>query len=150
MSESARYNLLAAVSFNDAANAGSTPEELVDAYRLEVIADRDAQIIAWLEKKAREEGTSNKERRTRADAIARMADKLSRGAVRPPLSTGPDAIEYGIRVTSNGPDSEVLRYPGDSRSDIEDRLTRHRTGNPDAHLVQRTVRHSKWTETAST
>lgn len=28
---SARDDLLAAVSFNDAANAGSTPEELVDA-----------------------------------------------------------------------------------------------------------------------
>ncbi|MEU8740553.1 hypothetical protein [Streptomyces halstedii] len=86
----ARDDLLAAISFNDAANAGSTPEELVDAYRLEAIADRDAQIIEWLEKKAREEGTSNKERRTRADVLARMADKLSRGAVRPPPSKGPD------------------------------------------------------------
>lgn len=90
---SAHENLLAAVGFNDAANAGSTPEELVDAHRLAVIADRDAQIVVWLAKKAREEGTSNKERRTRADAIYRMADKLSRGAVRPPLSKGPDTSE---------------------------------------------------------
>lgn len=86
----ARDELLAAVGFNDAANACSTPEELVDAYRLAVIADRDAQIIAWLEQKAREEGTSNKDSRLRATAIYRMADKLSRGAVRPPLSKGPD------------------------------------------------------------
>ncbi|MFI7890959.1 hypothetical protein ACIFUY_06800 [Streptomyces sp. CACIS-1.16CA] len=89
---SARENLLAAVSFNDAANAGHTPEELVDAYRLAVIAERDAQVIEWLTQKAREEGTSNKERRTRADVLFRMADKLSRGAVRPPLSKGSDPV----------------------------------------------------------
>ncbi|WP_097865855.1 hypothetical protein [Streptomyces sp. rh34] len=64
---------------------------LLDAYRLAVIAERDAQIIAWLEKKAREEGSSNKERRSRAEVLFRMADKMSRGAVRPPLSKGPDA-----------------------------------------------------------
>ncbi|WP_411095923.1 hypothetical protein [Streptomyces sp. 020-2-3H-GM] len=89
---SARDNLLAAISFNDAVNAGTTPDELVDAYRLAVIADRDAQIIEWLGKKAREEGASNKERRTRADVLFRMADKLSRGAVRPPLSKGPGPV----------------------------------------------------------
>ncbi|MET9055496.1 hypothetical protein ABZW50_30545 [Streptomyces bacillaris] len=89
---SARDELLAAISFNDAANAGSTPDELVDAHRLVVIAERDAQIIEWLTKKAHEEGTSNKERRTRADVLFRMADKLSRGAVRPPLSKGPDPV----------------------------------------------------------
>ncbi|WP_331729017.1 hypothetical protein OG693_39210 (plasmid) [Streptomyces sp. NBC_01259] len=64
-------------------------EEKADAYRLEVIAERDAQIIAWLEKKAREEGRNNKDSRTRGDVLFRMADKLSRGAVRPPLSKGP-------------------------------------------------------------
>ncbi|WP_097964904.1 hypothetical protein [Streptomyces sp. or20] len=89
---SARHDLLAAVSFNDAANAGSTPEELVDAHRLEAIAERDAQIIEWLLKKAREEGRSNKDSRTRGDVLARMADKLSRGAVRPPLSRGSDPL----------------------------------------------------------
>lgn len=57
------------------------------------IAERDAQIIEWLEKKAHEEGTSNKERRARAGVLYRMADKLSRGAVRPPLSKGPDPEE---------------------------------------------------------
>lgn len=62
---------------------------LVDRHHAEVTAYRDAQIIAWLEKKAREEGTSNKDSRLRATAIYRMADKLSRGAVRPPLSGAP-------------------------------------------------------------
>ncbi|MGW3298419.1 hypothetical protein [Streptomyces rubiginosohelvolus] len=89
---SARDNLLDAISFNDAANTGSTPDELVDAHRLAAIAERDAQIIEWLTKKAHEEGTSNKERRTRADVLFRMADKMSRGAVRPPLSKGPDPV----------------------------------------------------------
>ena len=92
MSEDARYDLLAAVSFNDAVNAGSTPDELVEAYRLAVIAERDAQIITWLGKKGREEGSSNKDSRNRADVLFRMADKLSRGAVRPPLSKRPDPL----------------------------------------------------------
>ncbi|MEU7737295.1 hypothetical protein AB0B51_30115 [Streptomyces griseus] len=89
---SARENLLDAIGFADAMNLGSEPEWLIDAYRLAVIAERDAHIIEWLTKKAHEEGTSNKERRTRADALFRMADKLSRGAVRPPLSKGPAPV----------------------------------------------------------
>ncbi|TXS48899.1 hypothetical protein [Streptomyces sp. OR43] len=70
--------------------AETTQKQSVAAVRIEAIADRDAQIIAWLEKKAAEEGTSNKAARVRATAIYRMADKLSRGAVRPPLSKGAD------------------------------------------------------------
>ncbi|MFJ6239059.1 hypothetical protein ACIQH0_33825 [Streptomyces griseus] len=89
---SARENLLDAIGFADALNLGSEPEWLIDAYRLAVIAERDAQIIEWLTKKAHEEGTSNKERRTRADVLFRMAGKLSRGAVRPPLSKGPAPV----------------------------------------------------------
>ncbi|WP_406325874.1 hypothetical protein OG784_13070 [Streptomyces sp. NBC_01617] len=71
-------------------NVYSQPEveRALDAYRAEVIADRDAQIIAWLVKKAGEEGSSNKDSRVRATATYRLADKLSRGAVRPPLSKG--------------------------------------------------------------
>ena len=52
------------------------------ADRAQVIAERDAQIVAWLAKKAHEYGTSNRENRTKAEAVWRMADKLSRGAVR--------------------------------------------------------------------
>lgn len=55
----------------------------LEAGRTTAAADRDKQIIAWLEKKAREEGTSNKDSRVRATATYRLADKLSRGAVRP-------------------------------------------------------------------
>ncbi|WP_228181306.1 hypothetical protein [Streptomyces anulatus] len=55
----------------------------LEAARTTAAADRDQQIIAWLEKKAREEGTSNKDSRVRTTATYRLADKLSRGAVRP-------------------------------------------------------------------
>lgn len=57
-------------------------ERHLNAYRAEVIAERDAQIIAWLGKKAHEYGTSNRDARAKAEAVGRMADKLSRGAVR--------------------------------------------------------------------
>ncbi|MGW4040429.1 hypothetical protein ACWEIM_29835 [Streptomyces sp. NPDC004778] len=55
----------------------------LEAGRTTAAADRDKQIIAWLEQKAAEYGTSNRERRAKAEAVDRMADKLSRGAVRP-------------------------------------------------------------------
>lgn len=71
-------------------------------YRAEVIAGRDAQIVAWLRKKAAEEGTHNKGARVRATAILRMADKLSRGAVRPPLSSA-DALTL----------TDAETYPGE-------------------------------------
>ncbi|MFJ1900451.1 hypothetical protein [Streptomyces sp. NPDC088115] len=64
----------------------------LEAVKSTVVAERDAQIIAWLEKKAGEEGTSNKDSRLRRTTIYRLADKLSRGAVRPPLSKGPDPL----------------------------------------------------------
>ena len=57
-------------------------EEMADAFRAEVIAERDAQIVTWLTKKAREYGDSNRENRAKAEAVACMASKLSRGAVR--------------------------------------------------------------------
>lgn len=75
-----------------AAGWNKVTQEEADEMYAEAIAERDAQIITWLEKKAREEGSSNKERRTRADVLFRMADKLSRGAVRPPLSKGPEPL----------------------------------------------------------
>lgn len=77
-------------------------------YRVEVIASRDAQIIAWLEKKADEEGTHNKGARMRAAVIRRMADKLSRGAVRPPLSKdatpAPDFYQPGYTYSDTDPE----------------------------------------------
>lgn len=55
----------------------------LEAARTTAAADRDKQIITWLAKKAGEYGTSNRENRAKAEAVGRMADKLSRGAVRP-------------------------------------------------------------------
>lgn len=81
--------------------------------RDKVIAERDAQIIEWLTKRAGEEGTSNKDSRVRATAIYRMADKLSRGAVRPPLSKGPDTSAedalLAIRTAAQGDDMPQVR-----------------------------------------
>lgn len=57
-------------------------DQLADAYCAEVIAERDAQIVTWLTKKSREYGGSNREKRAKAEAVACMASKLSRGAVR--------------------------------------------------------------------
>lgn len=113
-------------------------------HRLEVIAERDAQIIAWLEKKAAEEGTRNKDSRLRATTIYRLADKLSRGAVRPPLSSADaitltDAETYPgelamlrgllgvLRATAkHGPDNmaEVRRLLAEHTSDEQAALTR--------------------------
>ncbi|MGW6395441.1 hypothetical protein ACWFR1_34235 [Streptomyces sp. NPDC055103] len=56
--------------------------EIVASVRAEALAERDAQVIEWLGKKAGEFGKSNRENRSKAEAVARMADKLSRGAVR--------------------------------------------------------------------
>lgn len=69
--------------------------------RAEVIAERDAQIIAWLRKKAAEEGTRNKSARVRATVLYRIAGKLSRGAVRPPLSSA-DAMTLTDAETYSG------------------------------------------------
>jgi LPS sulfotransferase NodH len=55
----------------------------LDAFRAEVIAERDAETIAWLGKKAREyRSTGRKQDALQADAIDTMASKLKRGAVR--------------------------------------------------------------------
>lgn len=118
----------------------------LEASHASTIADRDEQIITWLLKKAGEYGTSNRESRAKNEAVRRMADKLSRGAVREPLPA-PD-IEYGIRLAPDAPEAETLTYPGYHRSRVEERLARHRTGNPEARLMQRTlrVRHGQWTE----
>lgn len=59
----------------------------LEAQAAKVVADRDAQIIAWLVKKSAEYRGNTRE--SAADALARMADKLHRGAVRPPVPTVP-------------------------------------------------------------
>ncbi|WHM30295.1 hypothetical protein OH540_09690 [Streptomyces sp. BPPL-273] len=47
----------------------------VDAFRAEVVAERDEQVVAWLVKRSRED--------EHGDVIARLASKVARGAVRP-------------------------------------------------------------------
>jgi len=65
--DTARYNLLAAISFNDAANAGSTPEELVDAHQAEVLRKAADRFDAF-------------DLHTEAAALRRMADATTEGA----------------------------------------------------------------------
>lgn len=51
-------------------------------------ADRDAEIIAWLVKKAGEYGSTRGRQESTGDVLCRMADKISRGAVRPAAGAG--------------------------------------------------------------
>lgn len=77
----------------------------LEAANSSLIANRDAQIIAWLGKKAREYGTSNRENRAKAEAVARMADKLSRGAVRQPLEDPHDSpLHHDYRLGHDLPE----------------------------------------------
>ncbi|MFI2084367.1 hypothetical protein ACH43Y_28910 [Streptomyces rubiginosohelvolus] len=56
----------------------------LEAARTKAAADRDAQVIAWLVKKAgKYRGLPRYRQEDTGDVIARLADKLSRGAVRP-------------------------------------------------------------------
>ncbi|MFE9448342.1 hypothetical protein [Streptomyces sp. NPDC006739] len=59
-------------------------DEYLDAHRAEVVAERDAEIMCWLGKKAREyRATGSSQHALQADTIELMASKISRGAVRP-------------------------------------------------------------------
>lgn len=58
-------------------------QKMLDAAYAEVRAERDTQFVAWLLKKAREYPTSPARQENAADAIARLASKVARGAVRP-------------------------------------------------------------------
>lgn len=77
----ARDNLLAAISFNDAANNGSTPEELVAAYRAEVLhraADlQDSQASCDAIRRRRNIATG---RRLVAADLRAMAEDSTEGA----------------------------------------------------------------------
>ena len=68
-----------------------SPEEAqdaLDAHRAEVLAEADllpkAHVVAWLVKKAREfRSLGHEQGRAQADAVAAMASKVARGAIRP-------------------------------------------------------------------
>ncbi|MFB6809462.1 hypothetical protein [Streptomyces sp. NPDC056387] len=71
----------------------------LEAERTDLVADRDAQIVEWLGKKSREYGSSNREARAKSEAVWRMADKLSRGAVRRPHEDGyVSPLDHDYRV----------------------------------------------------
>ncbi|WP_426404254.1 hypothetical protein ACN9M0_24955 [Streptomyces sp. R-07] len=110
-------------------------EAAADAHRAEVIAERDAQIVAWLAKKAGEYGTSNRENRTASDAVALMADKLSRGAVRDD-ETGVSEL-YRLRSENNRLRSEARQLQNDITGAC---LARHEEEQENARL--RAERHS--------
>ncbi|MCX5112173.1 hypothetical protein OOK13_40440 [Streptomyces sp. NBC_00378] len=68
----------------------------LEAAQAAAIADRDAQIIAWLGKKSREyRSTGSRQHALQADAIDVMASKISRGAVRPAPSAAPAEDQHG-------------------------------------------------------
>lgn len=52
------------------------------APRAEVLAEAHGEVVAWLEKKAREHGAQGKQYAKQAAVIWRLADKVSRGAVK--------------------------------------------------------------------
>ncbi|MFD3814946.1 hypothetical protein ACFWRZ_07760 [Streptomyces rubiginosohelvolus] len=81
------------------------------------------------------------ELRTEVSRLQAELDKVTA----PPVAD----IEYGIRLSPDAPKAEVLHYPAQSRSSVEGRLARHRTGHPEAQLLRRTVHYGEWTEVAS-
>ncbi|WP_329047029.1 hypothetical protein [Streptomyces sp. NBC_01422] len=81
-----------------------------------------------------------------ADQMGQLFERLGP----PTRPVKPDAIEYGIRLTPDAPDSEVHGYQRHRRIDVEDRLKQNRTLHPDAQLVQRTVHRSQWTDATTT
>lgn len=75
----------AADDLREAIEVGCTRDDHdhVQSHRDEVRAERDAEIIAWLIKKAREyRSTTSHQHKLQAEAIERMASKIQRGAVR--------------------------------------------------------------------
>lgn len=67
---------------------GLTAEHLLDAYRAEVLAEAKVETVGWLVKKAREyRSTGSTQHALQADAIATLASKADRGAIRAFLGT---------------------------------------------------------------
>ena len=63
-------------------------EQLLNAYRAEVLTEAKVETVAWLVKKVREyRATGGHQHALQADAIATLASKVDRGAVRAFLGT---------------------------------------------------------------
>jgi hypothetical protein len=104
---SARGDLIDEYGRADTAPLGTLSElrQKLDAYRAEVLAEAEllpkADVVAWLVKKAREfRALGHKQGHAQADALAAMASKVDRGAIRPDnLRTLP------ADTTEGGPDA---------------------------------------------
>ncbi len=86
---SARDDILAGLWQTDDGTVGDlTPEQLVDAYRAETLAEAKVETVAWLVKKAREyRATGSSQHILQAEAVEFLASKVDRGAVRAFLGT---------------------------------------------------------------
>ncbi|MFJ2279171.1 hypothetical protein ACIOEZ_34045 [Streptomyces sp. NPDC087866] len=109
----------------------SRAEVLHQAARLMEAAGYDDDAVNWLD--------------TYADY--NPAGSADSPTIEQSKSTG---IDYGVRLTPDAPDNEVLDYRGVPRTSAEDRLRENRVRHPDAQLVERTVHHSAWTDAATT
>lgn len=88
-------------------------DELLDAYRTEVLAEAKAETVAWLVKKVREyRATGSSQHRLQADAIATLASKIDRGAVRAFIGT------KHYRDAMDAHRVEVLREAADFLAEI--------------------------------
>ncbi|WP_228994348.1 hypothetical protein [Streptomyces sp. DH8] len=130
----ARDNLLTGISFNDAANTGSTPEELVDAYRAEIMTE----FVTWLVKKAREHRAQGPQYTKQADVIGRLADQASRGAVRPnnllmlPPQGGPEDVPA---LRARVAELETRPSPAEALRQVADQWAAHCPEHSDADDV---------------
>ncbi len=80
-----------------AAQLLQSPETAAELSRLrkrvaELTDDRNRDVAVWLGKKAREyRSTRGREHAVQAEVLERMADKVRRGAIRPPLEDPHDS-----------------------------------------------------------
>lgn len=102
------------VPSKDNADAKARTEEMLDAYRAEVLAEAKVETVGWLVKKAAEERAANTcDSRVRADAIGKLASKVDRGAVRAFIGTG------HYRDAMDAHRAEVLREAADALDESE-------------------------------
>jgi len=89
---------------------GLTPEQLLDAYRTEVLAEAKVETVAWLVKKAREyRSTGSSQHVRQAEAVEFLASKVDRGAVRAFLGT----THYRDALDAHRAEVLAETYPGE-------------------------------------
>lgn len=90
LTQDSSYDFAATIVFAlGSAQLLQSPESAAELARLRarvaaLEADRNREVAAWLFKKAREyRSTRGREHAVQAEVLERMADKVSRGAIRP-------------------------------------------------------------------